>query len=71
MDWKEQIKKIKARAEENLEKEEAEAHASASDLARKIEDSREILKEFASVSRSRIKLVNQRHKEIDRETGET
>ncbi len=71
MDWKEQIKKIKARAEENLAKEEAEARDLALDLARKIEDSREILKEFASVSRSRIRLLNQRHKEIDQETGET
>jgi hypothetical protein len=71
MDWKEQIKKIKAKAEENLEKEEAEAQVLALDLARKIEESRKILKEFASVSKCRIKLLNRRHKEIDQETGET
>jgi hypothetical protein len=70
MDWKEQLKKIKAKAEENLEKEEEEAQALALDLAQKIEESREILKEFASVSGARVKLLNRRHKEIDPETGE-
>lgn len=71
MDWMEQLRKIKAKAEEDLEKEEMEAKALALDLAQKIEDSRKILKEFASVSKSRIKFLNQRHKKIDPETGET
>ncbi|MGB2696891.1 MAG: hypothetical protein WBD28_03405 [Candidatus Zixiibacteriota bacterium] len=71
MDWKEHLKKIKSKAEENLEKEEAEAEVLALDLAEKIEESREILKEFASVTRSRIKLLNQRHREIDPDTRET
>jgi len=71
MDWKEQLKKIKARAEENLEREEAESQALALDLAEKIEQAREIVKEFASVSKSRIKLLNQRRKKSDPETGDT
>jgi len=71
MDWMEQIKKIKAKAEKDLEKEEIEAKALAVNLAEKIEDSRTILKEFAKVSKSRIKLLNQRRKKIDPETGET
>lgn len=71
MDWKEQLKKIRARAEENLEKEEAESQALALDLAEKIEQAREIVKEFASVSKASVKILNQRHKEIDPETGET
>lgn len=71
MDWKEQLKKIRARAEENLEKEEAESQTLALDLAEKIEQAREIVKDFASVSKASVKVLNQRHKEIDRETGET
>jgi hypothetical protein len=70
MDWKEHLKKIKAKAKENLEKEEEEAEVLALDLADKIEESREILREFAWVTRSRIKLLNQRHREIDTDTGE-
>ncbi len=70
MDWKEHLKRIKAKAEENLEKEEAEAEVMALYLVDKIEESREILREFASVAKSRVKLTNQRHKKIDPDTGE-
>ena len=70
MDWKEHLKKIKTKAEENLEKEEVEAESLAFNLAEKIEESREILREFASVAKSRVKLINQRHKKIDSDTGE-
>jgi hypothetical protein len=70
MDWKEHLKKIRARAEENLEKEEEEAEVLALDLADKIEESRKILREFAWVTKSRVKLLNKRHKKIDPDTGE-
>ena len=70
MDWKEHLEKIKAKAEENLEKEEVEAKVLALNLAQKIEDSRKILKEFGSVSKSRIKFLNQRRRKIDPDTGE-
>jgi len=71
MDWKEQLKKIRARAEEDLEKEEAEAQALAFYLAEKIENAREIVKDFASVIKARVRVLNQRHKEIDPVSGET
>ena len=71
MDWKEQLKKIRARAEEDLEKEEAQAQALACDLAEKIEEAREIVKEFGSVIKARVRVLNQRHKEINPGSGET
>jgi len=69
MSWKEDLKKLKEKVRKQKNNEKTQAEDLADELISKIEESLEILKEFAQVSDAKIKLIDQRHKEIDSEIG--
>lgn len=69
MSWKEDLKKIKEKVKKQKNNEKTQAEDLADGLIGKIGESLEILKEFAQVSNAKIKLIDQRHKEIDSEIG--
>ncbi len=69
MSWKEKLKKIKTEAQASKEKQKEEASALASRVSYWIEKAEALAKEFAQVSKAKVKLFNLRHKEIDELTG--
>ena len=69
MSWKEKLKKIKTEAQASKEKQKDEASALASRVSYWIEKAEDLAKEFAQVSKAKVKLFNLRHKEIDELTG--
>jgi beta-galactosidase/beta-glucuronidase len=69
MSWKEKLKKIKTAAQASKEKQKEEASALASRVSYWIEKAEDLAKEFAQVSKAKVKLFNLRHKEIDELTG--
>ncbi|HEX9912276.1 MAG TPA: hypothetical protein VGB01_03405 [candidate division Zixibacteria bacterium] len=69
MSWKEKLKKIKTEAQTSKEKQKDEASALASRVGYWIEKAEDLAKEFAQVSKAKVRLFNLRHKEIDELTG--
>jgi hypothetical protein len=69
MSWKEDLRKLKEKVSKQKNNEKTQAEDLADELIDKIGESLEILKEFAQVSNAKIKLTDQRHKEIDAEIG--
>ncbi len=69
MSWKEKLKIIKTEAQSSKEKQKYAAKALASRVSYWIEKAFDLAKEFAQVSKAKVKLFNLRHKEIDELTG--
>lgn len=69
MSWKERLKKIKTEAQASKHKKKEEALELSSRLSELIDESENLAREFSSVSRAKVSLYNQRHKEIDEATG--
>ena len=69
MKWTDRIRQIKNKAELEKKKEKKESEVLAVKLLEKIQESREILKDFALASNACVFYNDQRHKEKDPETG--
>ncbi|MDP3025760.1 MAG: hypothetical protein Q8O10_09535 [candidate division Zixibacteria bacterium] len=69
MSWKDRLKKIKSEAQSSRERKKEEALELSGQVTDLIEAAEDLAKEFASVSRAKVRLLNQRHKEIDEVTG--
>ena len=69
MSWKDRLQKIKTDAKTSRERKKEEALALSSQVSYLIDESEDLAREFASVSRAKVRLLNQRHKEIDEVTG--
>lgn len=69
MSWKERLQKIKTEAQTSRERKKEEALALHNQVSLLIDASEDLAREFASVSKAKVQLLNQRHKEIDEATG--
>jgi len=69
MSWKDRLKKIKSEAQSSRERKKEEALELSGQVTDLIEAAEDLAKEFATVSRAKVRLLNQRHKEIDEFTG--
>jgi len=69
MSWKDRLQKIKTEAQASKERQKEESKALASQVNNLIEEAEDLTKEFAQVSKAKVKLIDQRHKEIDELTG--
>jgi hypothetical protein len=69
MNWKERLNKIKTEAQTSRQRKKAEALELFSQLSELIDASEDLAREFSSVSKAKVRLFNQRHKEIDEVTG--
>jgi hypothetical protein len=69
MSWKDRLQKIKTEAQSSRERKKEEALELSGQVTDLIEAAEDLAKEFASVSRTKVRLLNQRHKEIDEVTG--
>jgi len=69
MSWKDRLQKIKTEAQTSRERKKEEALALHNQVSLLIDASEDLAREFASVSKAKVRLLNQRHKEIDEVTG--
>ena len=69
MSWKDRLQKIKTEAKASRERKKEEALALHNQVSLLIDESEDLAREFASVSKAKVQLLNQRHKEIDEVTG--
>jgi len=69
MNWKDRLHKIKTEAKASEEKQKEEAKALAIQMNNLIDKAEDLAREFAQVSKAKVRLINQRHKEIDEFTG--
>jgi len=69
MSWKDRLQKIKTEAKVSRERKKEEALALHNQVSLLIDESEDLAREFASVSKAKVQLLNQRHKEIDEVTG--
>jgi len=69
MSWKDRLQKIKTEAQASRERKKEEALELSGQVTELIETAEDLAKEFSSVSRTKVRLLNQRHKEIDEVTG--
>jgi len=69
MSWKDRLQKIKIEAQTSRERKKEEALALHNQVSLLIDASEDLAREFASVSKAKVRLFNQRHKEIDEVTG--
>jgi hypothetical protein len=69
MSWKDRIQKIKTEAQASRERKKEEALELSVQVTDLIEAAEDLAKEFSSVSKAKVRLFNQRHKEIDEVTG--
>jgi len=69
MSWKDRLKKIKSEAQSSRERKKEEAIELSGQVTDLIEAAEDLAKEFASVSKAKVRLLNHRHKEIDEVTG--
>lgn len=69
MSWKDRLQKIKTEARASRERKKEEALDLSGQLAELIETAQDLAQEFASVSKTKVRLLNERHREIDEATG--
>jgi hypothetical protein len=69
MSWKDRLQKIKTEAQASRERKKEEALELSDQVTDLIEATEDLAKEFSSVSKTKVRLFNQRHKEIDEVTG--
>ncbi len=69
MSWKDRLQKIKTEARASRERKKGEALELSGQVSELIEAAEDLAKEFASVSRTKVRLLNLRHKEVDELTG--
>ncbi len=69
MSWKDRLQKIKTEAQASRERKKEEALTLHNQVSLLIDASEDLAREFASVSKAKVQLLNQRHKEIDEATG--
>ena len=69
MNWKNRIQKIKSEAKISKEKQKEEAKALANLMNDLIDESEDLAKEFTQISKAKVRLINDRHKEIDETSG--
>jgi hypothetical protein len=69
MSWKDRLKKLKTDAQASRQRKKEEAIELSGQVTDLIEAAEDLAKEFTSVSRTKVRLFNQRHKEIDDVTG--
>jgi len=69
MNWKDRLKEIKTEAQASRKRKKEEALELCSQVSELIDASEDLAREFSSVSRTKVRLFNQRHKEMDEATG--
>lgn len=69
MDWKERLHKIKSEAKASRQKQKEEARSLAEHLNDLIDEAEDLAREFAQVSKAKVRLLNLRHQEIDQFSG--
>lgn len=70
MDWKERLHKIKSEAQTSRQKQKEEAQILARMVNDLIEHAEDLAREFAQVSKAKVRLLNERHQVIDESSGE-
>ena len=69
MTWKDRLQKIKTEAKASRERRKEEAIELSGRVNELIEEVEDLAKQFSSVSKAKVRLFNQRHKQIDEITG--
>ena len=69
MNWKERLQKIRSEAQTSRQKEKEEAQALARRVNDLIEQAEGLAREFAQVSKAKVRLLDERHQETDEFSG--
>jgi hypothetical protein len=69
MDWKEKLRKIKSEAHTSKQKQKEEAQVLAARVNDLIDQAENLAREFAQVSKTKVRVTNERHQEMDESSG--